>query len=1305
MARRTSVTALLGVLLMAVVTTITARTTVGSQSYDIGGRPVALVLWSNGQSGTPLAEGFRFLQGMADADSQVCRSVATEDNAASPNGCQVECQDRIYQMAALVASGTAAITQEAELVEFTDTGFTLDWTVVDGVASRICVFAILVGEVTNAKLIHRLCDTDPEVVTGVGFAADAIITLGGTTADLSSYAAGPFAALPLFGVSDGVGNYSADFRGRLTGSTLPACSNTTGASSQIRYISGIFEGFVAVGVVISNVTSDGFDVGIGGFGPASLYHHFLCLAGIDVKVGVVTQPASGGDQTSLGLTFDPSVVLLFGGGATNTDMQIAQPSIGAWRAGGVSVTHAHSAIENPNPSETASENDQSTALRMVTPAATAGSSTVVAAVSVNADGQALTWDVSDGAQRKVYYIALGLLPPPSCSGGAVPQVVDPPGGVEFTGLGPHGDRFFTEVDLDDGMVSLALHDPIGASPALVAHGGRKTGSMTQVGSIIRRSTDRLGGWQSSTSRWSTDDHDRYFRAAQKAQRWYGREFRHYLGDRLDLANSRCLGRFNIREYPPQPGFGVDVEGTDVIGSEFSAFNLDRDILDSYVFDGDRFPNAPAALLELETPQPVPAYWGRWSDEGSGGSPPVLAGTTARGSWPPATIGSLFRVGFGEMALVNPGGVSPPAPDTASGVSMAGGNIDLGLTPYNRVFAQVWAVTGGVEGDPMPFYPELLPITITANNQKVRVSWTFGGSDPDNWRIGLATDFFGARWGQVLEVAGSARQCDFTDHAYGGNGTSTPTATAPYWNRKEFAVAANMPDGKTGVCAIFGQHPYAGPYQRPAYVSWIPIPGAVSYDLYFAQVPYQYFGWKRRVVVGADQIDADGYVYYTYNWGADGEEVDGFEQPRGMLPVWDTGDVAFDGGTYGQLVIGRYPMHLILGVYAGEARVSDSHPDVRHPDHPSWPGPDRFIAIDGWDTTILYVRVGSSLLTEHRDGTAIIRVNACATEDIGDGYGSTITQAGRVVQHVVTELVFNDHQSGTWAGIPLYADGVPIVRSSAFLAAETMQVARVGGTGYTARIALVEPTTLRTLIQNIVQSFGLHLGINQHGQVVCGHYDDSVDTTVGYPHYKDIREIVGNIRVEPRTRELENRIPHQWDYRPETRAYNVINQVAVNETSIADYLGKPRTGQLRSLPYAADQLTVDDVMQRLLLLGAYVREWAEVPVSIVGFDNDVDLFKIIAVTDEEGTGLTGYQEEFILVLEIEVIPPDPAQDRPVIIVLKGLNITPLADAAWVWGPDSITTWDTMTADEKGTYGAWATDGDVIPSANDPAKEWR
>jgi hypothetical protein len=456
------------------------------------------------------------------------------------------------------------------------------------------------------------------------------------------------------------------------------------------------------------------------------------------------------------------------------------------------------------------------------------------------------------------------------------------------------------------------------------------------------------------------------------------------------------------------------------------------------------------------------------------------------------------------------------------------------------------------------------------------------------------------------------------------------------------------------------------------------------------------------------LDADGYQYFEDRFDDDGVEfVDGATVPEGMLPVTYAGDEIIDGVNYGRLVLCRWPTHLILGVYAGGKRLANNHPDLRHPDHPSWSFPDRFVTISGLDLTIIYARQGSAILAAHLDGTALIQVNACTTEDVGDGTGSTIVVAPRLVQHMVVELIRNDHLTGLWAGVPTFPDGTPEVRTSSYRNAETMEIARVGGTGYTARIAIVEPTTVRQFFENVVQSFGLHHGINRHGQVLCGHYDDGVDTTVGYPHFQDVREVTGSIEVDPRTSELENRIPYEWDFRPVSNSLFVVNQFIPPKTegsaAITANRGIVNLGPVRSLPYAADVVTVNDVMQRLILLGNYVKNYVGIPTSIIG--QSQDLFQIVRLTDEEGIGSEGYVEHFILILEHETDPPDPSGNVPLTTRLRGLDITALADAAFTWGPDSLTDWDAMTEDERGTYGAYAAEDDTIPTDNSPAKEWR
>ena len=190
-----------------------------------------------------------------------------------------------------------------------------------------------------------------------------------------------------------------------------------------------------------------------------------------------------------------------------------------------------------------------------------------------------------------------------------------------------------------------------------------------------------------------------------------------------------------------------------------------------------------------------------------------------------------------------------------------------------------------------------------------------------------------------------------------------------------------------------------------------------------------------------------------------------------------------------------------------------------------------------------------------------------------------------------------------------------------------------------------------------------------------------------------------------------RAPANWKPRstistrtsPRIETFKVTDAKVEDAAAVALNRGKVRQGPDRTLAYTADLTTIEDVMSRSLMLGRTVRQWLDVPVSIVGLN--VDLFDVVRITDEGGIGPTGYHDAFLLVLEHEVKPADLRSDKPLTVQLRGLDITALLDTAWAWGPESITLWDTMTPDERGTWGAWATDTNTIPSDNSDAREWR
>jgi hypothetical protein len=885
-------------------------------------------------------------------------------------------------------------------------------------------------------------------------------------------------------------------------------------------------------------------------------------------------------------------------------------------------------------------------------------------------------------------------PPPSCSGGVVPHVADPPDGTAFVGLGPHTDRLFLELDLDTGREAWALLEPMNESPTGV-HPGRKAGRLVEVGQITRRTTDRLGGWQASGAHFRVDDHDRLVRGLITAGVWFNREFRIYLARRDDVDHARCLGRFILREYPPGGELVVDVEGVDIVGSEFSQFALDRDVLGSVLFDKARVPGAPKDLLDAK--RPIPIYMGTWSDESSGfAGVPLWRPYPLRGS----PGGGLN--GYGDL----PSSATPPTSVTAT--AMPGGTLDPGDTWNDEFGFLVTAVDGlGRESDPFPFHMhpggggggrgafpdtvstihgvQAVPKATIDGTQKIRVSWS-GATGAVKYRCYIGTWYYLARYSHYIET--TATSCDWVSLDSG----TVATFVGPnlWW----YVVIARLVDGLTGKSAEL-QAIETGP--RRVLRGWFtPIAGAVEY---LVARRGTVGGFTKLFHVPATQLEG-GYVYFDDDQLAtSGEKIDTLPVPHGLLPIIDIGDEVIGGATWGKFCLARWAWHKVVGVYAGGARLSNTHADVRHPSRTDWPFPAKTRPLGDCDCTVIYLK--GATLAAHRAGTAVVLVNGCTTEDVGDGTGSTITHAPRGAQHLITELVLNDHVHGPWTGIPQFGDGVAMVRSSAYQHAEAVEVARVGGTGYTMRLALDKPTPLRELLQGFVQSFGLHHGINRHGQIVCGHYDDAVDAAGLYPHMTDAREIVGDLTIAPRTSELETTIPYKHTYQPVDQSFAVTDLTVESPEAIARNRGKAKVGPERVLAYTADLTTITDVMARALQLGQSVRQWIEIPVGIVGLG--VDVFDVVRVTDEAGLGPSGYLEAFVLVLEHEVRPP--TGEAPLTVMLRGLDITPLLDAAWSWGPDSISTWDTMSADERGTYGAWASDTDTIPSDLSAAREWR
>ena len=714
----------------------------------------------------------------------------------------------------------------------------------------------------------------------------------------------------------------------------------------------IFVGYVNEAAHISGVTPDGFTlVTHNSFGVQPHVHFALCLRGFTgggIRVGWIELPTVGAITVACG--FRPRAVLL----------EVAEPafnpaslSLGAWdEVAGQAV--ATLAVDFSGTSIAGRGETSGVGVRTWTPAAGGVMSDHIAAEVVSASDTGFVLHVTargDGTGI-IGYFAIGGDPIPSgaaCFGGTVPTVPDPIDGATFSGLGPHTDRVFLELDLDTGTQRWALHDPMNDPPTLSVHPGRKDGRLIDIGAITRRTTDRLGGWQTSGAQWTADDHDRRVRGLIEAGAWYNREFRVYVAPHDAVDAARCLGRFILREYPPTAELVIQAEGVDIIGSEFSPFALDRDVLASVLFDKTRVPGAPKELLDAK--RPIPIYMGVWSDESSS--------ATGVPQWRPYAIrgglvtGSDAISGYGDL----PSTATPPTSVIAT--ALPGGTLDPADTLNSEYGFLVTAIdAAGKESDPYPFhmhadsgggrghFPDTVPTihgvqavpkATIDGTQKIRVTWS-GATGAVKYRCYIGSWYYLARFAYYIETANTF--CEFVDLK------TAPVQAANFVgpNIWYYVVTARLPDGLTGKSTELTAVE-TGP--RRELRGWFtPIAGATEYLICRRGTVG---GFTRQITVPDTQREG-GWVYFNDDQFSSGTAIDGVPVPEGMIPIVDIGDETIAGTSWGKFAIARWAWRKVIGVYAGGVRLSATDPNVLHPDMAAWPFADRTRPLGDCDVT-------------------------------------------------------------------------------------------------------------------------------------------------------------------------------------------------------------------------------------------------------------------------------------------------------------------------------------------------------------------
>lgn len=1246
----------------------------GAQAVTgVGFRGKAVYFFTTWQAGSGLKEDLELCEGLTDGTTQFCSAIRVDNNAPNNGGTAVSATTILRRSDAPALNTNPTILCSATFTEFTNDGFSLNWSVTDGGGATI--WALVVGGSGVQAHLALVGAFATIAETGVGFQPDVILGLAAASWDYdgSGWEGGGYARRNSLGWSDGTNAVYA----RLLASTSffdRRRSQLAGNFAAVTHVELVLGGQVAVVHNVTSLDPDGFTLGLaGGSGDVPTYA-VLSLAGIEVAIGTTTIPLAAGDRT-ITTGFRPDLVLLQSVDLLgNSEATQARLGVGVWTEAAMVAV----AVSQENSDAQTSSQHTDSALRLYQAASTAGSSTLRARISTvtpNDTGATLACPTVTGAATQVGYLAIGSpFVASGCDGGEVPTSAEPAAGEDLSGLRRSFDAWL-ELDLDPGTEGHAQDHPLNHPPAY--HHGKKSPRVESWGEITQRLSDPIQGYQSSGCAVVSREADHLWRAREgQGEAFFNRE------GRICLASDerqRALGepivamRGALVGYAPKAGLRRHWEFLDVLARDFREFGEEEPIpLRQF---GDYFTNCPMDLRKAYGP----LYWGRYTGGASTGPAPIPSGDTNLGAIFTGFAASDDRQwGFGPTG-------GPAAPVVAA-AEEDGGTVNLGQTPYNQVAFCAWAVTGGVEGDPFPYAGSSggeggVVVAVTGNGKQYRVTITppVGEPLPDLWRVAMGPIYFGPRWEQILEIPGTETEAVFTHQPTFGDadGAITPGATrVSHYQHWIYQARFKYADGWSALS--YNGIGRSTCYNRPHRISFtIPAGGApIEIEIYKKSVIGDFF---LKFVVPITQVDAAGRVYVDDRLGAGGTVLEApLTPPRGKLPAFDMGDYTVDAyGTWMFAAVMAAPGQAILKVYSGTRQLQAGEfgisakclaPGI------SWPFATKYRLFGGKEWFGLYVR--GDIAAAHRDGTAPLTVDGCMIEDNGDGEGRTIRSYPRQVFHCFTNYAFNsDKPLGAWNAIPTFGDGVAKI-ANFVAAAEAIERKRIGEE-YEGHLFITEPVTRRELARQVGLSGDFYEGPDEHYRLNFVHIDDSPDLT-NAPHYEHVRSIFGPIDIDVRpTSDLLNVQVYSsaWDFIE--RRFAEAGVPLTDDESIDDQRVRA-LGQARDLKYIQNAIVAKDVVRRPMLRAKQPPRFVGWWTNFRGWMPDSAPGRIVLLTDVEGVGQNGFERQPIVVLMRKLVLGRG------LVYLWGLDLGPITAGAGVLGPVDLPTFTAATAAQKAKY---------------------
>jgi len=413
------------------VGSFSACTTANCQSvvtHNLGVVPSAMILWTDGKTGTTFTAHFLWGFGMTDGTNSWSWGAGSQNNVSTASLASRRNWNSVLHLIQ-GTNGTGTVISEASFTSWTSTQFTITWTTNGGTAYTVH-YLLIGGASVSAQVVSWLApstttaDCCPATAkpTTTTFQPDLVLNVNGgyqmSGCNVCSGSASSRAGFGL-GVMDSGGNMWANGFISYAGVTTKDTQRGQQATGKVIY--GFTNALAVQPQAVACTTSPclyangfRFNYTTDFTGPLETA---LALHNVNFKIGSFNKCSSSGgcsNQNAIsGLGFQPGVVIMTSFQTTTSASPIANSMFGFGASDG--TNEASSALTDADAVGTSSVWGIDSSTKAFTKVNNVGTASVAPTVdaqgdvTMNSGGFTVTWSANDTATTEILYLALGPL--------------------------------------------------------------------------------------------------------------------------------------------------------------------------------------------------------------------------------------------------------------------------------------------------------------------------------------------------------------------------------------------------------------------------------------------------------------------------------------------------------------------------------------------------------------------------------------------------------------------------------------------------------------------------------------------------------------------------------------------------------------------------------------------------------------------------------------------------------------------------------------------------------------------------------